>query len=96
MPIIKKCRVCGDIAPHGFQPVNGGMYLYHGKCQYYEGNNGKLYLSHLELFKGVVEPETPKTPENKIWIKARIADLTGHPRIAKKLYRQWNTYPRGG
>ena len=91
MPLLQKCKLCGKEANHGFQIVNGGLYLYHGEnCRYYEGNNGKVYKTDLDLFKGVVEPMTPKTKTNILWIKARLADLTGHPRVAKKLYKQWN------
>jgi hypothetical protein len=97
MPMIKDCPICGQKQiNHGFDITNGGMYFYHTNenrkdwCYYYEGDDHKIYKNALDLFKGVVEPRTPKTKENIIWIKARIADLSNHPRKAKKLYEQWD------
>ena len=93
MPILRDCPLCGTRAMHGFGIVNGGMYYYHGKhpdhCHFYEDDKGKIYRTHLDLFRAVVIPRTPKTKANRFWIAAREADLTGHPRKAKKLYEQW-------
>ena len=95
MPMHMKCKLCGKLVNHGFNLTNGGMYLYHTNdnsndwCRYYIGDDKKVYKTALDLFRGVVEPRTPKTKLNKIWIKARIADLTNHPRSAKRLYKQW-------
>ena len=77
--------------------TNGGMYFYHdktggGHCSYYLGDNGKVYNDQLSLFKAVTMPRALKDgrdPGIKDWIKARIADMTGHPRIAKRHYDAW-------
>lgn len=100
MPEIRECPKCGFIGNHGFDITNGGMYYYHNGnkngtgapgCQYYIGNDNKVYHTAKDLFVSVVLPKTPKTKVNLIWIAARIADLDGHPRKAKRLYKQWNS-----
>ena len=88
MPMVKDCPLCGTKQiNHGFDMTNGGIYFYHNRpgdpghaaatCIYYEGDDGKVYRSALDLFRAVVEPRTPKTVENKLWIAARIADISG-------------------
>jgi hypothetical protein len=97
MPAICKCPKCGFNGAHGFSPTNGGLMLYHHKqdgsvCKYYAGDDGNIYSTHLDLFKAVTIPRARQSrdPGVESWIKARIAELTGHPRIAKKHYDAWN------
>ena len=91
MPVYMDCPLCGEKnINHGFVPTNGAMYYYHGNtCRYYIGNSGKVYTDELTMFNSEVVPHTPKTKADKTWIEARRADITGHPRKAKKLYKLW-------
>jgi hypothetical protein len=92
MPAITKCKLCGFKGNHGFDYVNGGIMFYHGDCQYWVGDDGKTYKSHLDLFKSVTAPRAlrdGRDPGVKNWIKARIADLSGQKIIAKRNYDLW-------
>ena len=93
MPVERDCPICGFRGYHGFRPVNGGMYYYHGSgtdsCWFYEGTDGKIYKTGLELFEAVVVPNTKKDKASCIWIEARRADLSNQPRKAKRLYKKW-------
>ena len=94
MPLIKDCPLCkAKSANHGFTIVNGGYFFYHGEtCRYYEGDKGRVYRSHLEMFKAEVMPHVPKDKANQTWVQARLADLSNQPRKAKKLYEQWRKF----
>ena len=101
MPMIMKCRLCDFEGNHGFTNVNGGLAVYHAentdgtgknKCYYYIGDDNKTYKTHLELFRAVTMPRAMKDgrESTKVWCLARIEDITGHPRKAKKLYERWH------
>ena len=94
MPAKMECPICGFVGNHGFDMVNGGMLFYHGGgCRFFHGDDNKIYKTELELFRAVTEPTARKSdphhPGLESWIKARIADLSGHPRIAKRHYDAW-------
>ena len=91
MPAYCKCPICGFDGPHGFNPTLGALMLYHtaphGNCVRWEGAKG-VYRTALEHFRAEVLP-TCVNAESRVWAQARIADLSGHPRKAKKLYAEW-------
>ena len=93
MPIVTKCPKCGFEGNHGFGHCNGGMWFYHDNPfhRFYRGNDDRYYETELELFKAITMPEAKRSndPGKDDWIKARLFDLTGHPRKAKRHYDAW-------
>ena len=94
MPAYFPCPICHEDGQFGFSPTNGAIYFYHTRkngehCSHYKGKNGKVYKTELEMFNAVVVPGTPKTEENKVWIEARRADMTGNMRKSQRLYKKW-------
>ncbi len=94
MPVIMRCPKCNDGIEknHGFGITNGGMWFYHNNPfhRFYIGDDDKVYSDELSLFKAIVIPRTPKNKASEAWIKGRLADLTGHPRTAKRYYNEWH------
>lgn len=102
MPIKMQCKLCSFQGNHGFMPTNGGLHVYHSdnpdgsghpRCNYYLGDDDKVYKTELDLFMAVTMPTALKQTGHRmstvIWCQARIATITGHHRKAKKLYDQW-------
>jgi len=103
MPIIRKCPKCGFYGNHGFTIEAVGMHYYHktesngeGKvvCTYYENDNG-IFDTELAAFNSM-HPKKSNDKELDTWLKARRADMTGHPKLAKRLFKQWKELVENG
>lgn len=88
MPVITKCPLCGFNGNHGFN-IDAGLYIgtayYHGGCRYIIGNDGKTYKTLLAAFVA----QCPKSEQATNWGRMRIAQLSGHERIADKYRKLW-------
>ena len=74
-----------EIEPNQIPNVKSGTVHQH---------NGKHFLNtpdQLEAFELTVVPRVLREnkPGNTTWINAYRAELTGHPRKAKRLFKQW-------
>ena len=89
MPATTRCSSCGFEGNHGFTPVCAGvpLHFYHdGDCNgFWTDMDGNQHQTVLEAFLTVAD----RVANSKVWKEAMIAQFSGHPRTAKRLFKKW-------